>query len=80
VQRILVALEYGELHALVGPEGIEGCVELLGHGLLGANVGRRVDHLGIPLRFVSIVLGQATAERTMLSSSSKSMSSSCMAA
>ncbi len=63
VQGVLVSLEDGELDALVGPERVEGRVELFGHGLLGANVGRRVDHLGKALSYVSTTLGW-TGRRT----------------
>lgn len=50
VQRILVAFQDGDLHALVGPQSVERVKEVLGHRLLGADVWRRVDHLRVTLQ------------------------------
>ena len=44
VQSVLVALQDRQLHALVGPQGVEGVQVVLRHGLFCANVWRRVDH------------------------------------
>lgn len=49
VQSILVALQDGELHALIGPEAVEGCEEFFRHGLFGADIRCSVDHFRIPL-------------------------------
>jgi hypothetical protein len=44
VQGVLVALQDRQLHALVGPQSIEGVQVVLRHRLFCANVWRRVDH------------------------------------
>lgn len=46
VQSVLVALQDRQLHAFVGPQGIEGVQVVLRHRLYCANVWRRVDHFG----------------------------------
>ena len=81
MQGILVALQYCQLHALVCPQAIEGCEEFFGHWLLGAYIRRRVDHLGVSLwrRLACVDQAASTQPHTMLSSSSKSVSSSCIA-
>jgi ribonuclease P protein component len=50
VQRVLVALQNGQLHTFVCPQAVESCEELFGHWLFGANVGRGIDELRISLR------------------------------
>jgi hypothetical protein len=46
----LVAFQDCQLYTLVGPQAVEGVQELLRHGLFGANIWRRVDHLGVALK------------------------------
>ena len=50
MQRILVALENCQLHALVSPQAVEGMEKVLRHGLFSANVWRIVDHFRVTLQ------------------------------
>jgi hypothetical protein len=59
VQRILVALQYRQLHSLVGPQAVEGREVIFRHGLFGANVRRRVDHFRVTLDARISMHGQA---------------------
>ena len=46
MQRILVALQYGQLHALVRPQAVEGGETLLWHAIFNADFGVRGYELG----------------------------------
>jgi len=46
VQGVLIALQYGKLHALVSPEAVESRKTLLRHTILDTNFGIGGDEFG----------------------------------